>query len=525
MGSVVDSVKTRGKATPPYALEDPSDGLDYTPSYTEDAPPSYPDGSPNYSTLSSSTSYPAASRKQYYKPPSLAGALLEREGLGDPGAFRTICGKLTHTARAPSWQWPQRFSPASPAGHGRSPSCTARLPSWSSSTPRRSLPSRTAPKPRSHTLLSHTPVSSPRSWKNSQSLWLSLYFTANLALTLYNKSVLINFPYPYALTAVHCLSGTIGTMVCAWLKVFKPPRLTRDEKVVIVMFSFLYSINIVVSNLSLGLVSIPVHQVVRALTPIFTLAISMILLSKRPTRGKVICLIPVMLGVGFATYGDYNCTLYGFLLTILGTILAALKTVLTNVLQTPRKNSMAPARDNKSEKLPAPSTISSPSKSVQLPVSRTHTLHFPRPTISLDPMSLLYVLSPIAFAECMLLSWMTGEWDQVVTALVGKDGRSIRTHSGIVSALALNGCIAFMLNVVSFGANKRVGAVGMSVAANVKQALTILLAVVIFDFMITPLNVLGISLTLIGGALYAWVELAEKQRRKALQEGASTARQ
>ncbi|KAI4527040.1 TPT-domain-containing protein, partial [Schizophyllum commune Loenen D] len=309
----------------------------------------------------------------------------------------------------------------------------------------------------------------------SQSLWLSLYFTANLALTLYNKSVLINFPYPYALTAVHCLSGTIGTMVCAWLKVFKPPRLTRDEKVVIVMFSFLYSINIVVSNLSLGLVSIPVHQVVRALTPIFTLAISMILLSKRPTRGKVICLIPVMLGVGFATYGDYNCTLYGFLLTILGTILAALKTVLTN-----------------------------------LPVSRTHTLHFPRPTISLDPMSLLYVLSPIAFAECMLLSWMTGEWDQVVTALVGKDGRSIRTHSGIVSALALNGCIAFMLNVVSFGANKRVGAVGMSVAANVKQALTILLAVVIFDFMITPLNVLGISLTLIGGALYAWVELAEK---------------
>ena len=71
--------------------------------------------------------------------------------------------------------------------------------------------------------------------------------------------MLINFPYPYALTAVHCLSGTIGTMACAWLKVFKPPRLTRDEKVIIVMFSFLYSINIVVSNLSLGLVSIPVR--------------------------------------------------------------------------------------------------------------------------------------------------------------------------------------------------------------------------------------------------------------------------
>ncbi|KAL1745963.1 triose-phosphate transporter family-domain-containing protein [Schizophyllum fasciatum] len=356
------------------------------------------------------------------------------------------------------------------------------------------------------------------------SLWLSLYFTANLALTLYNKSVLISFPYPYALTAVHCLSGTVGTMTCAWLKVFKPPRLTRDERVVIVLFSFLYSINIVVSNLSLGLVSIPVHQVVRALTPIFTLALSMVLLGKQPSKGKILCLIPVMVGVGFATYGDYNCTFYGFLLTILGTVLAALKTVLTNVLQTSPKASMTQAYDSKSEKLPATGTYASAAPSVYIPVTRSHTLRFPRPTISLDPMSLLYVLSPIAFAECMLLSWSTGEWDEIVTTLSGHGGRRLRSSTNILSALALNGAIAFMLNVVSFGANKRVGAVGMSVAANVKQALTILLAVLIFDFVIAPLNVLGISLTLVGGALYAWVELAEKQRRKASQEGMSTAR-
>ena len=50
--------------------------------------------------------------------------------------------------------------------------------------------------------------------------------------------------------------------------------------------------------------------------------------------------------------------------------------------------------------------------------------------------------------------------------------------------------------------------------ANVKQVLTILCAVVIFDLTITPTNALGIVLTLVGGALYAAVELKEKKEIK-----------
>jgi hypothetical protein len=51
-------------------------------------------------------------------------------------------------------------------------------------------------------------------------------------------------------------------------------------------------------------------------------------------------------------------------------------------------------------------------------------------------------------------------------------------------------------------------------SANVKQVLTILCAVVIFDLTITPTNALGIMLTLTGGALYAAVELKEKKEIK-----------
>lgn len=48
--------------------------------------------------------------------------------------------------------------------------------------------------------------------------------------------------------------------------------------------------------------------------------------------------------------------------------------------------------------------------------------------------------------------------------------------------------------------------------ANVKQVLTIILAVLIFNISLNPMKVFGISLTLCGGAYYAKVELQEKSR-------------
>lgn len=61
----------------------------------------------------------------------------------------------------------------------------------------------------------------------------------------------------------------------------------------------------------------------------------------------------------------------------------------------------------------------------------------------------------------------------------------------------------------------------MTVAANVKQVLTIILAVIIFDLHITPTNLFGISLTLFGGAAYAKAEYDAKIAREQANAAAS----
>lgn len=89
--------------------------------------------------------------------------------------------------------------------------------------------------------------------------WLLLYFAFNLGLTLFNKLVLQGFPFPWTLTAIQMLSGTIGTQFALSRGYFTQARLTTKENGVMIAFSGLYTINIAVSNLSLHLVSIPVR--------------------------------------------------------------------------------------------------------------------------------------------------------------------------------------------------------------------------------------------------------------------------
>ncbi|KAI5120319.1 hypothetical protein M0805_000379 [Coniferiporia weirii] len=335
----------------------------------------------------------------------------------------------------------------------------------------------------------------------SQLSWLALYFLSNLSLTLYNKFVLVRFPFPYTLTALHALCGSIGGYILMERGVFEPRQLSLGENVVLAAFSVLYTVNIAVSNLSLGLVTVPFHQVVRAATPIFVMAVSFAFLNTRYSAKKMVSLLPVIAGVGFATFGDYYFTTWGLLLTLFGTFLAALKTVFTNVLQSPQPSTSTSAGAGAGTGSGAIGTHHrAPSSGAPLPARQ-------RARLQLHPLDLLSRMSPLAFIQCVAAAAAAGELERVRAS----SARDMSAGRGL--ALLANGLLAFALNVVSFTANKKVGALSITVAANVKQVLTILIAVFLFDLTITPVNGLGIVLTLVGGAWYASVEYREKQRR------------
>ena len=207
------------------------------------------------------------------------------------------------------------------------------------------------------------------------------------------------------------------------------------------------------------MVNLPFHQVVRATTPAFTVGIYHLAFSFTYNNATFLSLIPVIVGVILTTYGDYSWTKPGLLLTWFGAFLAALKTVITNRMQ-------------------------------------TSGLH-------LSALELLYRMSPLAFLQSMVLSlYYQNELEGLLPLLVDAP-----TTFKMLMLFTVNGALAFALNYTSFIANRKAGALTMTVAANVKQILTVLLAITFWGLQVGYLNVAGIIMTLAGGIWYSMVEI------------------
>ena len=164
------------------------------------------------------------------------------------------------------------------------------------------------------------------------------------------------------------------------------------------------------------------------------------------------------------TYGDYYFTVLGFSLTLLGVILAALKTIISNRLMTG--------------------------------------------SLALPALEILYRMSPLAAMQALLYSVLTGELSRFVQ--YAREGCLTKVR---ILGLLSNSLIAFFLNLSSFHTNKIAGALTMTVCGNLKQALTILLGILLFDVHVGVLSGTGMAITLGGAAFYSKVELNKKQDR------------
>ena len=172
--------------------------------------------------------------------------------------------------------------------------------------------------------------------------------------------------------------------------------------------------------------------------------------------------------MALATAGDYYFTTLGFLLTLLGTLLAAIKTILTNRIQ---RNFSTP----------------------------------------LHPLDLLLRMSPLACIQSIIYASLVGEPAKLMNLI---DEMPSTDRLALAFRLAVNGALAFGLNYISFAANKKTSPLTMTVAANLKQCLSIILGVWVFRLQVGWMNALGILIALGGGGWYARVEFGIKRKQK-----------
>jgi len=115
-------------------------------------------------------------------------------------------------------------------------------------------------------------------------------------------------------------------------------------------------------------------------------------------------------------------------------------------------------------------------------------------------------MAPLAAIQSIIYAIITGEMGQFMVYV--KEGNM---SSSLTMALLGNGFLAFLLNITSFQTNKIAGALTLTVCANLKQCLTVLLVVVLFNVEVGFLNGTGMFIALLGAAWYSKVEIDAKR--------------
>ncbi|KIY03579.1 uncharacterized protein Z520_00270 [Fonsecaea multimorphosa CBS 102226] len=387
------------------------------------------------------------------------------------------------------------------------------------------------------------------------SIWL--YFILNMLVTVTNKQIVSRTACPWLLTACHAFATfvTTGAILRLQKSRFTPTTTARFTSLsydddgdddnnneseqkhqegdgasrpslrthlrILLPFSLLYTLNIALSNLALGLVTLTMHQTIRATAPVITVLISIAWLGRSWREYPVgvygaitltICGVIIASNAASSEAGGRSLvdptartTPFGFTITLLGAVLAVLKTIMTNELQRPP--------------------------------------HASRWGLGLSSTRLVQYLALYAVNQTVLLASWTGEIKRLSSSNFGQGAPTptliLKLGGGgdllRISLLwpwlwLLNGLAVAMLNLASFEANKRCGPLSMAIAANMKQVLILVLVICFRDTsregregerQAENIVILGSLMTTIGGMWYAFassVRVKERQRQRQWRE-------
>lgn len=353
-------------------------------------------------------------------------------------------------------------------------------------------------------------------------------FVVSVSATLSNKSLLRGYFHglTYSLTSWQMLCATGGTVLAQRTGAYRPQRIAFKHNRELHVIAFVSSCEILCSALALRLIPVPVralfssprappgsqypcgspphaqfHVSLRAASPILTLVLSVAFFHERATLRASSALLAVLLGVALTSHNEDYLSLGSLLLIASALLLTAKSLLLTHYLQS---------------------------------------------RLNLHPLDCLARMSPLSAMHCVGFALANGEPRRLWRFVQGKEFTNAH-----VAEVALNGVLSFAAVALALVAEKKTRAPAMAITsafprlplppvsslagkpapaqqralahpfparrhppptAHAAQATTILSSVLLFGLRLSPLNLLGVAVTLGGGVLYALWDARDKER-------------
>eukprot|EP00262_Sarcandra_glabra_P013189 TRINITY_DN3603_c0_g3_i1.p1 TRINITY_DN3603_c0_g3~~TRINITY_DN3603_c0_g3_i1.p1 ORF type:complete len:396 (-),score=38.62 TRINITY_DN3603_c0_g3_i1:247-1434(-) len=196
--------------------------------------------------------------------------------------------------------------------HGSSGFSCTRLSPWTSSSASSSSPF--IVKAQS---ISESAGAGERSSGLTQTLELGAMFGTwylfNIYFNIYNKQVLKVLPFPISITSFQFGIGTLITLFMWTFNIYKRPKITSSQLLAILPLAMVHTLGNLLTNVSLGKVSVSFTHTIKALEPFFSVVLSAMFLGEAPSLWVVSSLVPIVGGVALASLTEASFNWAGFL--------------------------------------------------------------------------------------------------------------------------------------------------------------------------------------------------------------------
>lgn len=317
----------------------------------------------------------------------------------------------------------------------------------------------------------------------------ALWYWSNTVFNVYNKQVLKVFPYPLTCTVVQfAVAGAV--MAAFWVvRLKKPPKLNGFLLRFAAPLAVLHAAGFLLTNMSLGKVSVAFTHTVKSTEPFFSVALTPSILGDVPTWGILGSLFPIVAGVALASANEVSFNWIG-LFAALGSNLALQS---RNVLSKKLMDTGSGARKSTDRN----------GKEREVTEEEEKTL------TSLDNVNLFSAMSILAF---FILAPICFFWEGVplVGAAVSQTVTGLSTPR-LYQMLTVAGICRCLDVLSSYMILRRVSPVTHSVGNCVKRAVVIAASIFFFKTKVNALNIAGTLLALTGVLLYSIIVSACKQ--------------
>ncbi|CAN0904145.1 Phosphoenolpyruvate/phosphate translocator 2, chloroplastic [Linum grandiflorum] len=139
-----------------------------------------------------------------------------------------------------------------------------------------------------------------------------VWYLLNICFNIYNKQVLKVYPFPVTVTAFQFGCGALMVVSMWALNLHPIPKLTPSQLAAIIPLALAHTMGNLLTNVSIGKVSVSFTHTVKAMEPFFTVIFAALFLGEKPTIWVFSSLVPMVGGVALASLNEASFNWSGF---------------------------------------------------------------------------------------------------------------------------------------------------------------------------------------------------------------------